>query len=211
MAEKPGKHPAAQRATSPRAPRPAAAQRAPQRPAARRAPQRPAAPPSPVRIGVISDTHGYLDPRVPDLFAGVAHIIDAGDTMDPAIRATLAAVAPVTAVPGNLDQGELAEGPREASGEVAGVRFVVGHKRKRLFKRLAAGKITFDQGAAPNLIVFGHEHVPSAAWVDGVLHLNPGTASSPEEEDDGPTVAVVEVEPAGLAVRFIPLARRPHE
>jgi predicted phosphodiesterase len=47
-------------------------------------------------------------------------------------------------------------------------------------------------------------------WVDGVLHLNPGTASSPEEEDDGPTVAIVEKTPTGLSVRFLPLARR-HE
>ena len=37
-----------------------------------------------VRIGVISDTHGYLDPQVLAEFAGVDHIIHAGDIMDPA-------------------------------------------------------------------------------------------------------------------------------
>lgn len=37
---------------------------------------------SSVRIGVISDTHGYLDPGVLEVFAGVDHIIHAGDVMD---------------------------------------------------------------------------------------------------------------------------------
>jgi putative phosphoesterase len=166
-----------------------------------------------VRIGVISDNHGYFDPEVLAIFAGVRHIIHAGDIMDPDILTTLATVAPVTAVAGNLDAGKLAaELPREATGEVDGVTFVVAHKPKRLLKRLAAGKITVgEQGASPDLVVWGHLHTPTATWIEGALYLNPGTASSPDEEDDGPTVAIVEVTPNGLAVRFVPLRRRPAE
>jgi len=162
------------------------------------------------RIGVISDTHGYLEPSILEIFAGVAHIIHAGDIMDPEIVSALESVAPVTAVAGNMDTGSLAERlPNEASGEIEGVTFVVAHKPKRLLKRLSAGKITVDsEGALPDLIVSGHTHVPSATWVDGSLYLNPGTATSPEDDDDGPTVAIVDVEAAGLAVRFIPLERR---
>jgi len=162
------------------------------------------------RIGVISDTHGYLDPAVPGLFAGVCHIIHAGDVGDAAVIAALEAVAPVTAVSGNVeDHDGTADLPREASGEVAGVRFVVAHKPKRLLKRLAAGRVAVGPDeAAPDLVVFGHVHVPSASWVDGTLYLNPGTAGAPDEEDDGPTVAIVEVEAAGLAARFVPLERR---
>jgi len=44
-------------------------------------------------------------------------------------------------------------------------------------------------------------------WVECSLYLNPGTATSPHEEDEVPTVAVVEVEQAGLSVRFVPLPR----
>jgi putative phosphoesterase len=159
---------------------------------------------------VIADTHGYLDPQVLTIFAGVDLIIHAGDIVDPATLTALKEVAPVTAVAGNIDPADLAASLlREATGEVGGVSFVVSHKRKRLMKRLAAGKIAFGAaGATPDLVVFGHEHVPSAVWVDGTLFLNPGTASSPEEEDDGPTVAIVEAEPTGLAVRFVPLRRR---
>jgi uncharacterized protein len=168
--------------------------------------------PAPVgtRIGVISDTHGYLDPAVLEIFAGVAAILHAGDILDPEILTTLQTVAPVTAVAGNLDTGELAASlPREVAGRLAGVSFVLGHKRKRLLGRLSAGKIEgHPEGSAPDLVVYGHEHVPSAAWVDGTLFLDPGTASAPDEEDDGPTVAVVSVKPTGLAVSFIPLERR---
>ena len=32
-----------------------------------------------MKIGVISDTHGFLDPRIPTIFAGVDHILHAGD------------------------------------------------------------------------------------------------------------------------------------
>ena len=87
-----------------------------------------------LRIGVISDNHGYLDPAVLTVFAGVARIIHAGDIVieDQAILTALQTIAPVTAVSGNLDAGELADGlPREASGEIAGVRFLVGHKPKK--------------------------------------------------------------------------------
>lgn len=160
----------------------------------------------PVRIGVLSDTHGYLDPQVLELFAGVRHIIHAGDVMDADILRRLEAIAPVTAVAGNLDRTDVVgDLPREVAAEVDGVRFVVGHKPKRLQKRFVRGKLSLHDY---DLVVAGHEHVPQAVWIDGVLHLNPGTASSPEEEDDGPTVALVEKHPGGLSVRFVPLARR---
>ena len=165
-----------------------------------------------IRIGVISDNHGYLDPAVLELFAGVVHIIHAGDIVDPEILAALETIAPVTAVAGNMDSGRLAGLPREVAGEAAGVRFVIGHKRKRLLKRLEEGRIAGSpKDAMPDLVVYGHDHIPSAAWVDGTLFLDPGSASAPHEEDDGPTVAVVTVKSAGLAVSFFPLERRSQE
>ena len=163
----------------------------------------------PVRIGVISDTHGFLDPTILEVFAGVIQIIHAGDIVDPDILTLLESVAPVVAVAGNVDPPKLSEClPREAAGVVAGISYVVSHKRKRLLKRLAAGDIGDGAvGGHPDLAVFGHDHAPSVAWVDGTLYLNPGSASAPYEEDDGPTVAIVEVGSTGLAARFVPLVR----
>jgi len=161
------------------------------------------------RIGVISDTHGHLDPAVPELFAGVDHIIHAGDIIDPETLAELEKIAPVTAVSGNLDAGKLAKLPREVAGEVAGITFVVGHKRKRLLKRLDQGRIdSYSAAARPDLVIYGHDHLPALEWLDGCLILDPGTASSPHEEDDDPTVAIVEAGEAGLSVQFFMLERR---
>ena len=164
-----------------------------------------------VRIAVIADAHGYLDPRVTRIFVGVDHIVVAGDVLDPEILTTLSDVAPVTAVRGASDGDALAASlPREATGEVGGVRFAVGHSPGRLLKRLSTGSISIGpKDSKPDLVISAGTHEPSVAWIDGILFLNPGTASSPEVEDNDPTVAIVEGRSAGLTVRFVPLRRRP--
>jgi len=75
----------------------------------------PGSPQADARIGVISDNHGHLDPAVLEVFAGVTHIIHAGDIMDPEILDALRKVAPVTAVAGNMDR----EGVRQWLDEKA--------------------------------------------------------------------------------------------
>ena len=55
-------------------------------------------------IGVVSDTHGYLNPRVPELLQGVDHILHAGDIGDGGIIESLSEIAPVTVVRGNNDR-----------------------------------------------------------------------------------------------------------
>jgi putative phosphoesterase len=160
-------------------------------------------PAEPLRIGVVSDTHGYLDPAVLDAFAGVDLILHAGDVGAREVLDSLRTVAPVMAIAGNLDGSDRPELTSERTADVAGVRLALGHKRKRLVKRLLSGGAKeFD------LVVFGHDHVPSVSWAEGTLWLNPGSASAPYEEDDGPTVAVVERLATGLGVAFTPLLRR---
>jgi putative phosphoesterase len=153
------------------------------------------------RIGVISDTHGRLDPSILVAFSDVAHIIHAGDIGKRSILRKLEAVAPVTAVSGNTDVGKLAkELPTQTTGEAAGVRFLVAHKPKQLRRSLRRGA---PEGV--RLVVTGHLHEPQVGWEDGVLHLNPGTASSPEEGDPSPTVAVVTVVGGYLTATFVPV------
>lgn len=169
-------------------------------------PESPAVPAAavarPVRIGVLADTHGRVYPSVLVAFRDVTHIIHAGDVGKRSVLRRLEAVAPVTAVVGNTDTGKLGtELPEQVVGDAGGIRFLVAHKPKQLKKLLRRG--------APDgidLIVTGHLHEPSVAWDEGVLHLNPGTASAPEEGDPAPTVAVVTPDAAGsLCVTFIPV------
>jgi len=58
-----------------------------------------------MKIGVISDTHNHFDPKIPALFAGVDHILHAGDIGLPWVILELESIAPVTAVLGNNDAG----------------------------------------------------------------------------------------------------------
>ena len=156
-------------------------------------------------IGVIADTHGVLSPAIPPLFAGVSHIIHAGDVGRRPVLRKLAEIAPVTAVSGNADTGKLATSlPTLARGEVGGVRFLVVHKPKSVKRHLPAAR---EEGI--RLIVTGHLHEPGFRWEDGILHLNPGTATAPEEGDSQATVAIVTLLPDGLAVSFIPIHKPP--
>jgi uncharacterized protein len=137
------------------------------------------------RIVVISDTHGRLDRAVLDICAGADRIIHAGDVGSRAVLDELARVAPVTAVRGNRDRDALgAELPAEVTGEVAGLRFVVGHKRRDL---KAAHPVPGAEGLG--LLVYGHTHQPELRFrghVPGrvpVAWLNPGSCMAPLSHD----------------------------
>lgn len=56
-----------------------------------------------MKLGLISDTHGYLHPRIHDLFSDVDEILHAGDIDSDDVLIELQAIAPVTAVRGNMD------------------------------------------------------------------------------------------------------------
>jgi uncharacterized protein len=63
-----------------------------------------------MRIGIISDTHGLLRPEAIKQFAGADHIIHAGDIGVPEVIKGLRRIAPTTAIRGNIDAGEWAQG-----------------------------------------------------------------------------------------------------
>src|SRR5690606_4441586 len=55
-------------------------------------------------VGIISDTHGLLRPEAAAALRGSAAIVHAGDIGDPAVLDGLEAIAPVTAIRGNVDK-----------------------------------------------------------------------------------------------------------
>ena len=59
------------------------------------------------RIGVVSDTHGYLDPRVLEHFAEVDEIWHAGDIGSAMVLQHLREFKPTRAVYGNMDSGDV--------------------------------------------------------------------------------------------------------
>lgn len=126
-------------------------------------------------VGLISDTHSYLDPELLRVFDGVDHIIHAGDIGKSEILQELEVVAPVTAVRGNIDGGNLRFLPLEEVVEIAGKRIAVLHiagSPKR--PRKAARDLLARQW--PDIIVVGHSHIPVVGRVGRTLWINPGAA-----------------------------------
>jgi putative phosphoesterase len=114
-------------------------------------------------VGLISDTHGLLRPQALALLRGSDFIIHAGDVGDPGIIDALAALAPVTAVRGNIDTGDwLAE---TATLTIGPIMIHVVHRIEDLGP--ASG---FDA------VITGHSHKPGQHLKDGVLYVNPGSA-----------------------------------
>ena len=129
-----------------------------------------------MRLGVISDTHGHFDPRVAEIFAGVDHILHAGDVGSLEVLSELRLLAPVTAVLGNVDYWEMGLRLTECV-ELGGRKFLLHHivNPRQLGDELKA-RLAEHQ---PDTVVFGHSHVAFQQTLDGVLFLNPGYAGKP--------------------------------
>ena len=129
-----------------------------------------------MKIGVISDTHGFLDPKVEKIFAGVKHILHAGDVCDPVIPLELQFIAPVTIVAGNTDLGSSFCDTETVT--LDGIKFLVHHIVSPFdpSDRLAAAL----RRERPQAVIFGHTHKAYAETIDGVLYFNPGYSGKPK-------------------------------
>ena|SRR6185295_1152885 len=128
-----------------------------------------------IKIGVISDTHGFLDPKVTEYFAGVDHILHGGDIGSPHVIADLERIAPVTAVLGNNDAG-LSFRETEVL-ELGKRKFLVHHIVDPKFPAEAIkGRIAREK---PDVVVFGHSHKPFSEAIGTTLYFNPGYAGKP--------------------------------
>ena len=153
------------------------------------------------RIGLISDTHGHLRPEVFRALAGVDRVIHAGDVEDADHLTDLEAIAPVTAVSGNVDgQAVRAVVPEEAEVDVAGIRLALihGHQVHPDYRLLLA---RFPDA---RVIVHGHTHVPRCDRVGDVLIVNPGAAGT-AQKGYPPSVAILEVSDGVPGVRHVEL------
>jgi len=153
-----------------------------------------------MKIGVISDTHGFLDPKIRGLFAGVSHILHGGDIGPDAIIAELEAIAPVTAVSGNTDSSTRFR-PTEAV-VLAGRKFLVHHiVDPRALKEDLQLRIARER---PDVVVFGHTHRAFCETIDGARYLNPGYAGRPKPGAER-SVAILHCDEKGIRHEFLPL------
>jgi uncharacterized protein len=155
-----------------------------------------------MRLGILSDTHGLLRPEIFGVFEGVDHILHAGDAGDPDILTALEAVAPLTAVWGNVDGWEVRDRvPEVAEVTLGGVRVVVLHGH-RLRAATPVDAVAAHPGAG--LVVFGHSHRPVVSRVGATLAVNPGSAG-PRRFRDPVTVALARIEDGVVSAELVDL------
>jgi hypothetical protein len=157
-----------------------------------------------VRLGIISDTHGQLRPEILDVFAEVDLILHGGDIGPADLLVELEALAPVTAVYGNVDGMEVRSRlPQVAELELDGLVTVVTHGDQFESLTPAALHAAFPRA---DIIIYGHTHRPLLELVDKtVTVMNPGGAG-PRRFGLVPSVGIMELE-AGLPprARLVPL------
>jgi len=153
-----------------------------------------------MKIGILSDTHGFLEPKILKLFSGVDHILHAGDVGNTFIKFELEQIAPTTAVLGNTDIGLPFQETEIV--ELAAKKFLVQHivTPNALGDRLKA-RLVKEQ---PHAVIFGHTHKKFAEALNGIFFFNPGYCGKPKFGVER-SVAFLHCDESGLRHEFIPL------
>jgi hypothetical protein len=184
-----------------------------------------------VKIGVVSDTHGFFDTRLDELLAGVELILHAGDVGKQEVLGELQRIAPVRAVRGNVDPSQLGfpfsmtlnlgGTPSGSSPESSLFKVELFHELSIPQAELekwgsqasvegdaARGRDTFLRGFdfSTRVIVFGHSHVPCAVALGGKLFFNPGSAGK-QRFSLPRSCGVLEVSARGVEATILSLQR----
>ena len=153
-----------------------------------------------MKIGVISDTHNHFDPKIKTLFAGVDHILHGGDIGLPWVIMELEAIAPVTAVLGNNDEG--LDFKETEIIQLGGRKFLVHHivdihrPSDAIKRRIVREK--------PDVVIFGHSHKPFNEVMGATLFFNPGYAGKPRF-GQARSVAILHCDEGGIRAEFCEL------
>ena len=161
-----------------------------------------------MRLGVLSDTHmrspdATLDHLLEELLADTDMILHAGDIVGRAVLDRLEDHG-VIAVCGNMDDYEVAgsiPNVREVSAGGKQIVLIHGWGSRHGLEQRILGRVAGD---APDLVVYGHSHVPFWGKIDGVPMFNPGS-SNPRAR--GASVGIIEIVGGKIEGRFIPIDR----
>lgn len=130
------------------------------------------------RIGLISDTHNYLDDAVFEHFKSCDEIWHAGDFGSAAIADALKNFKPLRGVYGNIDGYDIrGEYPERLVWTCEKVKVVMQHIGGYP-GRYAPGVKDILKKEQAGLFISGHSHILKVIYDDALhcLHMNPGAA-----------------------------------
>ena len=130
------------------------------------------------RIGLLSDTHGWLHPETARIFQHCDEIWHAGDIGSEQLADELLQIAPLRAVYGNIDSQDIRmRFPAEVFFTLEGVRVLMTHIGGYPRRYTPALRQLIDTHR-PGLVVCGHSHILKIMYdkKHEHLHMNPGAA-----------------------------------
>lgn len=160
-----------------------------------------------LRLVVVADTHSHPDPRSAELIAAQHpdHILHAGDIGALTVLDGLRAIAPVTAVRGNIDAQvpgvpdvvtiDVLDGDRTLTTLLLLHVAVYGPK-------LRADAVRMARAADAAIVVCGHSHVPFLGRDQGLAVVNAGSIG-PRRFRLPIVFAVVDVRRDGVSIRHV--------
>jgi len=133
-----------------------------------------------MKILLLSDTHSFLDPRIPALTAECDEIWHAGDIGDKSVITALESKKPVRAVYGNIDDGEMqSRFPEDQWWTCEGFTIWMTHiggappNFNPRIKKVLKERI-------PDIFICGHSHILRVKRdpAFNLLYINPGAAGN---------------------------------
>jgi putative phosphoesterase len=133
-----------------------------------------------IKIGILSDTHGYLPVKVKHFLQECDEIWHAGDWGNIAIAEELKKIKPLRGVWGNIDGLDIRkEFPEFNQFKVENINVCMLHiggypeKYSPQFRKIL-------QSSKPDLMVCGHSHILMVMKdaTNNLLHINPGAAGT---------------------------------
>ena len=150
-----------------------------------------------IRVGVLSDTHGYLPQSVIAALKGrnLDAIVHAGDVCSEQIMWQLELIAPLLVVRGNCDWLPALQNLTSVKKQQMGATLLlVTHKPENLVAELRRLKRS-ELSASYIVGIHGHTHLPRFEQLeDNVWVLCPGSPVEPRGES-GPSIAVLTLGP----------------
>lgn len=146
-----------------------------------------------MKIGIISDTHNYLNPRIVEYLQNVDLILHAGDIGSQEILDRLALIAPLTAIRGNTDYRKtLSTLPEQVITTLGNITFLIIHDIGNInffCEKLKRGEFH----PLPRVIVYGHTHQAFYKKIDEFIFLNPGSATHSRDHRK-PSLSILELQ-----------------
>lgn len=157
-----------------------------------------------ITIGVVSDSHGYVD-LLENLLLhtrtwGITMWLHAGDYGDDAAHMARLTHIPVHYVRGNSDRKKPLA-PREQLIPWAYGDIYITHGDGVSYYNHVQELLFLGRSMGANLIVSGHTHCRESYEQDGVLYVNPGSIALPRDGTKG-TFAIVTYDGKQWGVRW---------